>query len=106
MALCRSCQRDPDEWDREMRRLAGEADYYKRIAQAYRDVAESRLCPLTRVQEVALWERVNEYAGACGGDTSNKTVSDRRMDAVAALNREVEAIKAYAVHTPAEINRP
>lgn len=43
MALCRSCQRDPDEWDREMRRLAGEADYYKRIARAYQATAESRL---------------------------------------------------------------
>lgn len=53
MALCRSCQRDPDEWDREMRRLASEADYYKRIAQAYKDVAEGRLCPLTKAQEMA-----------------------------------------------------
>ena len=36
---------------------------------------------------VALWDAINEYAEACGGDTSAATVSDRRMRAVVAVER-------------------
>ncbi len=36
-------------------------------------------------REVELWDLVNEYAAACGGDTGDRTVSDRRIRAVAAI---------------------
>ena len=38
-------------------------------------------------REFQLWAAVNEYAASCGGDTSSATISDRRMDAVAAVAR-------------------
>ncbi len=38
-----------------------------------------------------LWAAINEYAEACGGDTSDATVSDRRMDAVVAVERATTA---------------
>lgn len=37
--------------------------------------------------QVRLWEAINEYAAACGGDTSAATISDRRMNAVAEVGR-------------------
>lgn len=40
-------------------------------------------------REVELWDRINEYAAACGGITGTPTMSGRRMDAVAAVNRAV-----------------
>lgn len=42
-------------------------------------------------RRVALWEAVNEYAVACGGDTSNRTTTGRRMRAVAQVERAVRA---------------
>jgi hypothetical protein len=47
---------------------------------------------MTDQQRVSLWEAVNEYASACGGDTSGKTISERRMSAVSAVERAVEAM--------------
>lgn len=41
-------------------------------------------------REVSLWEAINEYAQACGGDTSAKTLSDRRMDAVVVVERALK----------------
>ena len=45
----------------------------------------------TSPQRVALWNAINEYAVACGGDPATRTVSGRRMDAVVAVERAVRA---------------
>lgn len=34
---------------------------------------------------MGLWDAINDYTAACGGDTSSKTVSGRRMDAVSRI---------------------
>lgn len=34
------------------------------------------------MNRVELWDAINDYAAACGGDTSDKTVSSARMEAV------------------------
>lgn len=41
---------------------------------------------------VRIWDSVNEYAEACGGDTSEKTVSNRRMDAVVGVTVSVDGL--------------
>jgi hypothetical protein len=41
--------------------------------------------------DVDLWEAINAYTAACGGDTSRATISGRRMDAVVAVERALEA---------------
>lgn len=40
----------------------------------------------------ALWDAVNAYASACGGDTGDATISGSRMDAVAAVERAVAGL--------------
>jgi hypothetical protein len=45
--------------------------------------------------DVDLWEAINEYTASCGGDTSGSTISGRRMDAVVAVERAIEA-EGYA----------
>ena len=45
---------------------------------------------------VALWDAINEYTEACGGDTSRRTVSDRRMIAVTQVEQEVDRLIASA----------
>lgn len=52
-------------------------------------VRESTLTPPQKAEweRVVIWEAINEYTVACGGDTSDATVSDRRMNAVAAVER-------------------
>lgn len=42
--------------------------------------------------KLRLWEAIQEYAQSCGGDTSALTVSDRRMAAVAAVERAVDLL--------------
>ncbi len=42
---------------------------------------------MTMEQRVELWNAINAYAEACGGDTSARTVSTRRMSAVADVER-------------------
>jgi hypothetical protein len=37
----------------------------------------------------AVWDAVNEYVAACGGDTGLATVGNRRMDAVARVERAI-----------------
>lgn len=37
--------------------------------------------------QVALWDAINRYTAACGGDPSAHTVSSRRMNAVAEVNQ-------------------
>lgn len=39
-----------------------------------------------------LWNAINEYAAACGGDTSDKTIGERRMQAVAAVEKALRDI--------------
>lgn len=43
-------------------------------------------------EQIQLWNWINEYVVACGGDTSNQTVSNRRMKAVARIERTVSEI--------------
>lgn len=61
---------------------------------------------MTLEQLVAFWDAVNRYAEACGGDTGNATVGERRMLAVAAIGRELELererTRAAAIATLAE----
>jgi hypothetical protein len=40
-----------------------------------------------------LWDTISEYVAACGGDTSKATVSSRRMNAVAAVERELHFLR-------------
>jgi hypothetical protein len=40
--------------------------------------------------DLNLWDAINAYTESCGGDTSRKTISDRRMDAVVAVERAIE----------------
>ena len=42
-------------------------------------------------QREALWAAINKYAEACGGDTSSENDSDRRMNAVVAVEKAVDA---------------
>ena len=44
---------------------------------------------MTREQRVKFWEAVNAYAAATGGNTGAETVSDQRMDAVVAVERQL-----------------
>jgi hypothetical protein len=46
------------------------------------DVAASSCDP-------AVWDAINEYVAACGGDTGNATVGNRRMDAVVGVERAI-----------------
>jgi hypothetical protein len=46
------------------------------------DVAAASIDP-------AVWDAVNEYVAACGGDTGLATVGNRRMDAVARVERAI-----------------
>jgi hypothetical protein len=48
---------------------------------------------------VRLWEAVSKYTNACGGDMSARTVNDRRMDAVLAVEAAVAAIAHDACRT-------
>lgn len=45
---------------------------------------------------VPLWDAINEYAEACGGDTGSRTVGGRRMDAVVAVERAFNLALAAA----------
>lgn len=47
-------------------------------------------------ERVELWDAINEYASACGGDTTERTVSSRRMDAVARIERAVRTLASHA----------
>ena len=40
-------------------------------------------------EQLQLWNWINEYVVACVGDTSDKTVSNRRMEAVARIEQTV-----------------
>lgn len=41
-----------------------------------------------------MWTAINEYVASCGGDTSAKSLSDRRMNAVVAVERAMIARQA------------
>ena len=42
---------------------------------------------------VDFWDAINEYVASCGGDTSERTVSDRRMHAVVGIEDALRAWK-------------
>lgn len=44
-----------------------------------------------QANHIELWDAINAYAEACGGDTSNQTVSSRRMQAVARIEQAVRS---------------
>jgi hypothetical protein len=48
---------------------------------------------------VDLWAAINEYATACGGDTTNATAGARREAAVVEVEREARALMAAASDT-------
>lgn len=43
-----------------------------------------------------VWDAINEYVRTCGGDTSDKTVSVERMEAVAKIERALDRETAQA----------
>ncbi len=58
------------------------------------------LCPLSammhmilRHTQVPIWDAINAYAESCGGDTSDKTVCDKRMNAVVAVEKALRGDK-------------
>jgi len=44
----------------------------------------------SRMEYVALWDAINKYTEACGGDTSKKTAHRKRMDAVVEVENSLE----------------
>lgn len=61
--------------------------------------------------EIAKWEVINKYAEACGGDTSDRTVSDKRMQAVVDVNKYINGLcrnglgnEVFAVGARFEVN--
>ena len=65
-----------------------------KAADDWRMLADAELGNVPDGDYVALWDAVNEYATACGGDTSNKTAhgNSRRMNAVCRLDDCVEKL--------------
>jgi hypothetical protein len=55
----------------------------ERLARALHDQ------PGVKAAHAALWDAVNAYAAACGGDPSASTVSRARMGAVVAVDEAV-----------------
>lgn len=53
-------------------------------------------------RRVAVWDAINEYAAACGGDTGRATIGGRRMDAVVGVER---ALRAYTNEPGPDGNR-
>jgi hypothetical protein len=49
---------------------------------------------MTNEQRVKLWDAINDYASACGGDTSSRITSGVRMNAVATVERVLREIEA------------
>lgn len=43
-------------------------------------------------EQIEIWKAINEYAKACGGDTSNRVLTSERMDAVVKVNKEIEVL--------------
>ena len=43
-------------------------------------------------EQIEIWKAINEYTKACGGDTTNKVLTNERMDAVVKVNSEIEKI--------------
>lgn len=54
--------------------------------------------------QVRLWEAINEYAAACGGDTSAATISDRRMNAVAQVGRVLRSQQTGRETLPLDVS--
>ncbi len=53
---------------------------------------------MTTHDRIDMWGLINAYVETCGGDTSAATVSNRRQDAVALLERTIERIERAAVN--------
>jgi hypothetical protein len=46
---------------------------------------------------VLLWDAINEYVESCGGDTSNKSDSERRFKAVSKIHRMLEEERVLTI---------
>lgn len=51
---------------------------------------------MTLNDKVKLWDAINDYVIACGGDPSKRTVSTKRMNAVVEVERVVDEIAKAA----------
>lgn len=78
-----------------LRRHRQRADFELEVMRFVHDLAlELERFGRSGMDNVGLWEAINRYATACGGDTGNATISGKRMDAVVAVEREIEALVA------------
>jgi hypothetical protein len=78
----------------------------RRVAEAPRPDASWR--PLRDVPTdlwAALWTGVNNYAQACGGDTSRATFGAHREDSVAEVESAVEACMLRSLYDRAPVDR-
>lgn len=48
----------------------------------------------TSKEHLALWEAINAYVQACGGDSGIATVCDRRIEAVASIGRALDDLQS------------
>lgn len=101
----------PDNHERELQRRAWDV-YLARITRPLSEDSEEEEAVLRGVFEeaatfmdrcddrnlnqadarVALWDAVNAYAQACGGDTSAETVNNARMNAVVAVEQAARRV--------------
>ena len=63
---------------------------------------------LTDIWRLAVWDAINEYVAACGGNTGPRTVSGRRSAAVACVERALSGLIAVTLVRvePPLIGRP
>lgn len=53
---------------------------------------ELKPCPLELEEKIIIWDAINEYATACGGNTGRKTMGAEREKAVVACEKAMEQI--------------
>lgn len=67
--------------------------------------AGTRSTDLRMDERVSLWNAINRYTASCGGDPSHATISQSRMEAVAAVERTVEGALARSVTEPVDLEK-
>lgn len=53
---------------------------------------------------MSLWDAIIEFTESCGGDTSSRTVSDRRIRAVSAVSRALAAAASNPAALKADLS--
>lgn len=48
---------------------------------------------LSLKEKIDLWNKINEYVVICGGDTSNKTISNKRMNLVVEIEKFIKNLR-------------